>query len=254
MKRWSEYEINFMKEHYGVDLYAKDIAEILGRTHDSVFSKARQVGLSAPYGGRWSKIKVNYDVFERIDTPEKAYWFGFLKADAYISENGFALELKKEDKYVLQKFAGFIGLNKEPVERKGRNSAYLCIYQKQIYDAFKKAKLKDNNIPVFEDDGLFKYFLRGLIDGDGCVYIDKRSENIGWCLYGDKKLLSEVKNKLESLGFDLGKINDARGEQNCRIGMVGNKKALSFLKWLYDGREDLALKRKKNIVKKFIGD
>ena len=58
------------------------------------------------------KKKINENIFEIIDTEEKAYWLGFLYADGCIASgerSDIELSLQLLDKEHLQKFKDFIG-------------------------------------------------------------------------------------------------------------------------------------------------
>lgn len=59
------------------------------------------------------KRLVNHRYFEFIDTPDKAYWFGFLAADGYAKHQGrnyrVIINLKEIDIQHLEKFKKEIG-------------------------------------------------------------------------------------------------------------------------------------------------
>ncbi len=63
----------------------------------------------------------NIDIFNEIDTEEKAYWLGFLYADGCVMDNHiFKLTLSDQDEDHLIKFCKFIGYEKEySVEKRG---------------------------------------------------------------------------------------------------------------------------------------
>ena len=56
--------------------------------------------------------KANYRIFENIDTPEKAYWLGFIAADGcvYVREKNATIRIaiKSSDKEHLEKFKKFM--------------------------------------------------------------------------------------------------------------------------------------------------
>ena len=59
--------------------------------------------------GHWSpkeRANLKEDIFEVIDTPEKAYWLGFLYADGYVQTRGYmiALTLSSKDKLHIKEF------------------------------------------------------------------------------------------------------------------------------------------------------
>lgn len=58
-----------------------------------------------------NETKFNENIFDVIDSEEKAYWLGFLFADGYISssKNTIELSLALKDKEHLEKFAKFMG-------------------------------------------------------------------------------------------------------------------------------------------------
>ena len=62
------------------------------------------------------RYKYNRDFFEVIDTPEKAYWLGFLYADGSVSSkrNDVEISLKGFDIEHLYKFKKFVKSKKLP--------------------------------------------------------------------------------------------------------------------------------------------
>jgi hypothetical protein len=66
-----------------------------------------------------NQVKFNQNVFDCIDTEEKAYWLGFIFADGYISSHipdkkktyKFELSLSLKDKSHLEKFNQFMRYN-----------------------------------------------------------------------------------------------------------------------------------------------
>ena len=66
-----------------------------------------------------NKTKFNENIFDCIDTEEKAYWLGFIFADGSIRSNGsfiFELSLKGSDINHLHKFNTFMGHIKDNVK------------------------------------------------------------------------------------------------------------------------------------------
>lgn len=58
---------------------------------------------------------INENIFEKIDTEEKAYWLGFIYADGYVSTNtyAFGIELSIKDIDHLIKFKKFLSWDGE---------------------------------------------------------------------------------------------------------------------------------------------
>lgn len=61
------------------------------------------------------KYNYNTTYFEKIDSPEKAYWLGFLYADGCVRKNGKSLileiTLSKTDKLQLEKLRNVLSPN-----------------------------------------------------------------------------------------------------------------------------------------------
>ena len=94
-------------------------------------------------------------------------------------------------------------------------------------------------------------FLRGLFDGDGCVYEDKRTNNcFAYICSGSTSFLNELKNVLEKLNIE-GRIHsngnkDGECFKVC-MGVVQTKKFFDFIYKDIDGQ--LKLERKFNKFK-----
>ena len=92
------------------------------------------------------KYKRNSDVFEKIDTEEKAYWLGFLYADGYINEKRKFVDigLKRSDRGHLEKFRQFLESD-VPIRDEINNGGYECsrfrIYDKKLVTDFLNTSL-----------------------------------------------------------------------------------------------------------------
>ena len=84
---------------------------------------------------RKSYINLNY--FEEINTPEKAYWLGFLAADGYIVGNELNIQLEKKDKEHLRKFSNAINGNLTIRDINGKNN-YMKILKMLFLPMHKK--------------------------------------------------------------------------------------------------------------------
>ena len=129
-----------------------------------------------------NRSRLNETVFDKIDTEEKAYWLGFLYADGNISISGNRLEVRLADKdyHHLEKFKEF--LNLETKIRKGTTKTYafchLSVRNKHLWNMLKdkgciprKSLVLEWPYNVIKNKSLLIHFLRGYIDGDGCLYI-----------------------------------------------------------------------------------
>lgn len=131
------------------------------------------------------KANFNEDVFDSIDTEEKAYWLGFIFADGTISSSPtreeaktqyqFELSLSSKDLTHLEKFAKFIEY-KQPLfcdEIRCR----LSLYSKHLWQVLnvngctpqKSLTLRFPRTELFKNKDLIRHFIRGYVDGDGCL-------------------------------------------------------------------------------------
>lgn len=128
------------------------------------------------------KIQSNY--FSIIDTPEKAYWIGFLFADGSVDapqgnkQARIRISLQEQDKEILEKFQQELKLDSKLTydKREGKHAYSLEFLDNQIYNDLQTYGIVPNktykihNIPY---DKIPKQFLPalalGLFDGDGCL-------------------------------------------------------------------------------------
>ena len=54
---------------------------------------------------------MNENIFQQIDSNNKAYWLGFLAADGSVKGNELSIGLSSKDRGHLAKFLTFIGSN-----------------------------------------------------------------------------------------------------------------------------------------------
>ena len=154
--------------------------------------------------------KYNYNycekLFEKIDTEEKAYWLGFLYADGYISasKNVISLSLKKDDIDHLKKFRSFLKLENKPFQEKKKkmnNKIYVSYSFSFNSEKIKKdlEKLGCINNKTFllkfpnkkqVSKKFISHFIRGYIDGDGCI-TNSQTSKIRLEILGTKEFLTE---------------------------------------------------------------
>ena len=68
-------------------------------------------------------IEYNRHIFDIVNTPEKAYWLGFIVADGYlnIDKHMMRIKLGNQDKCHLEKFIHFINGNDEMLKSEIHN-------------------------------------------------------------------------------------------------------------------------------------
>lgn len=186
-------------------LSATEIAKILGVWRQTVYYKLKKIGKSIP--NYHNSLKFDNTVFDNIDTEEKAYWLGFLMADGYVSKNSNTVELslKGDDSNHLNKYNDFIkntqSIKLSKIVNKGKEYSRCrcavtdnhfhnrlielgCIPQKSL-------TLKFPNKNIFAEEGLVRHFIRGYVDGDGCLSYTKTGRLVIEIM-GTKEFLEEI--------------------------------------------------------------
>ncbi|MGL5711133.1 MAG: LAGLIDADG family homing endonuclease [Cetobacterium sp.] len=196
----------------------------------------------------------NEEIFEIIDTEEKAYWLGFLYADGTVTKRlikkenrkdkfSYQLELclAEKDKEHLIKFGNFIfenfNLEKNLKKRKIKlnnktHIAYrLTINCKKIVEDLIKLGCVPKKSLILEFPTneqvpikLQKHFIRGYFDGDGCIYFDNNLKK---------------KNGLVVLGTEkfLKKYNTFLNENNIETKKISSKKSKAFETRIYKQKD-----------------
>ena len=124
--------------------------------------------------------RFNENIFENVDTEEKAYWLGFLWADGYC-KSGIDIELTDEDHII--KLKEFLAITSQ-IKTRNRNNS---ITYRLNANSNKFANdlnnlgfgLKDDRteIPIISES-LIRHFIRGYFDGDGHIRKDSTFEGI----------------------------------------------------------------------------
>lgn len=159
----------------------------------------------------------NFNIFDKIDSEEKAYWLGFIYADGNIASintknirHNFELNLSSKDLKHLEKFNNFISSNKDiRIEKAGNLYQYercrITFANKHFWNVLnnygcipkKSLTLEFPNENIFENKELIKHFIRGYIDGDGCIsYCDKDHKHMTLRILGTEKFLNTLQNYL----------------------------------------------------------
>lgn len=193
----------------------KTISDDLGISANSVHVYLKKYNLNRNYFEA-NKIqqytKYNFDLLEKW-TPDTAYILGFFAADGCMQKptkwGGYCLSFGVGAKSlpVLEFMSEKIGGNINYYElydrsySKIKHSYVLTWNCHALYDYFKDVykfnprKSFNVDIPPNLPDELFVYFLRGNLDGDGCVFKSGNTYGFNFCS-GSIKFLENVKNNL----------------------------------------------------------
>lgn len=204
------------------------------------------------------KYFYNENYFETIDTKEKAYWLGFIYADGYIRSNKdgtnkmFGIALSIDDKEHLEKLkkslnATYLIKDYTPNSNSYSNKKYsrLQIFGDKIYNDLKSHGVFPNKTLILKspkiETKLYSHFIRGYIDGDGCITSHRKSKkksskkDFAVKIVGTKELLDFIKNFIESNNIaTIRKYYKRRNNSKVfSLELTGNLQVKAFLNLIY---------------------
>lgn len=184
------------------------------------------------------KKKINKNIFEVINTEEKAYWLGFLYADGYVglTDNRVELTLQLSDVNHIEKFKTFLNsdckistnsyrsrlsIKDEKIKKDLINLG--CTPQKSLILKFPT----DDKVPK----ELIRHFIRGYFDGDGSLCVTEKTKSID--ILGTYDFLYQL--CLES-NITTSKIYVSKSKSNkvFRIVLGSRLDLYNFSKYIYD--------------------
>ena len=211
-----------------------------------------------------NESKFNEHIFDVIDTEEKAYWLGFIYADGYISsstdEYTFELSLKESDKQHLYKFNRFmqhikdnVKVSKSICNNKIFGRCRWSVANKHLWNTLnnygctpnKSLILQFPKFSIFKSKKLIKHFIRGYVDGDGCISYVKTDDSKINSNYSPQVSILGTKEFLGTLVklFNCGHIKTTKS--NCFNLVFSQNKSRKLLHLLYDNAS-IYLNRKYN--------
>lgn len=265
-KFYTEEEINFLKE-FGPKFGPKICADKLGRGLEGVKSKFYK--LNIPISGEdvteeeikslvfnSSYVDLNIEFENHKNPKELAYWLGFFWADGYIRKDSeLVIEITEKDGIMLEPiFMRLASFKIYKRSREGRKPQMSFYYRdKNIAQILKSLGKYSNSIESHEKilnyipEKYRNYFIRGLIDGDGCFYTDSKhvqfsitnSINYDW-------------DYLQNYFYNVYNLNCSAINTETNTGNSSSLRAsgkyniIEFIKQLYKIKDGIWLPRKFN--------
>lgn len=210
-----------------------------------------------------NRIRCDETVFDIIDNENSAYWLGFLYADGNISSTGNRIEvhLALKDIKHLEKFRKFLKLENEirsGFDSKGFGFCHLSVRNKHLWNSLnslgcypqKSLILKFPKLSIFKGNvqELTLHFIRGYVDGDGCLctYKNKNKNSIitQLNLVGTKEFLTTVNTIFKNKGFIRNK-SCKNWENKAYSLQFSNVPSRKIARYLYENA-NIYLERKYN--------
>lgn len=177
-----------------------------------------------------------------------------MTSDGCNKTNAFALSIQEEDGYILEKFKKYMEyeggiINIKPSGKNIKNQKCLSITDSKIcQDLYKHgvipAKSHKTYFPEIPEH-LWNHFIRGVFDGDGCIY---KGKNNSFNIIGNIKLIEKIQEILmKECNLSKTKLHhDKKHTENIvTVRWGGNKQIKKIYNYLYKDCDDLYLKRKK---------
>lgn len=169
----SAYEVNNITQR---ELAVKFNVDYTGLV--AFFKKHGIKGRPPSVSGRIYDVDESY--FEVIDTPNKAYFLGFLYADGSVTDDDTNIKytinliIKKSDIEIVESFRNELKTNQVICVRDVDNTVGIRISSKKMVKDLVRlgcmqAKTHKLEFPEWLRDGLIRHFIRGYFDGDGCI-------------------------------------------------------------------------------------
>jgi len=265
-------EIQFLNDNYS-KLGCKVCADKLNRSYGGISWKARGLNLKVSkktilknhkriWEERIIKYKVNQNNFINCSTPEVAYILGLLWADGHIRQIGYTNEIQleniKKDTDIF--YPIFLKTGNWRIlfrQRENRQEQGLIRTSNKLLASFliennygpHNIKSADKILSLIPDN-LHQYWFRGLIDGDGCWYLNIKNSCRQFSLAGSyeqnwlyfENLLSKLNIK-----FSIKRIKNKRNSSSY-IRSFGRKNLIKLGNYIYQNYEQdkIGLDRKYN--------
>ena len=198
------------------------------------------------------KKNIDQDYFNAIDSSNKAYILGLLYSDGCLHKRNrvCTLALQERDKSILEKIniemqnESKISLIPNNIKNKNQQNQY-CIYMygRQIYESLimhgcHPAKSLTLDFPCNLPMELYKDFMRGMLDGDGCIRYYENNSCIKVSLVSTPQFCEKAMLLIETiLKINCYIIKNKRAETNVELYISGKNQVLKFLDWIYKDAE-----------------
>lgn len=248
---------------------AREILQLVPniKCENTIINILRNHGVEIRKGGKYSPIS-NENIFEKLTTPEAAYMVGFAMADGcvlnikrpspatgkvYQRSSVLVYAISSKDAYLLEKFKSAFGVDKKIVFSKDNTIASLSITSNKITNDIAQYNVvprktwtlrMPSNVPL----EMMPHLIRGLFDGDGCIY--KKMVTF----YGNREMMQDTQNFLVSqIGISKNKISEHishspnypdRKSHVFSFSFSSRRDVNAFFNYIYKDSENMRLERK----------
>lgn len=240
---WTDEQVAYIIDKYTNENYSlKQLGKEFGCAYGTIKNCLNKHGI--PSRGNKQGYPRNELYFYSIDTPDKAYWLGFLYADGTVaSGNGrYDIGITLTDLEHLEKFKQAIGAINHRItpviDNRFKNAKpiyHFSIKDKQLHSDLSKwgcvpnKTLIINTIPNIPYN-FISHFLRGYFDGDGSLHYLQGTNNYRISFTSGSKLFLEEIKKVLDVKMSIGHSNDTN---TYYLQIAGRKQVIRILNYLY---------------------
>lgn len=260
-EQFDDSKINYIVGLYSAGVSAKQLGFKFSIDKRRIKKWVKQEGKLRSRNDSHRITYFNQNYFDIIDCKEKAYWLGFLYADAYNGDlvNTITISLNGNDENHLKKMALEVDLPVNKVTRKITNGGDdVCILK--LYSQYMCRKLTEIGCPRAKsfviiypewlENQYHNHFIRGMFDGDGCLTFRANKGNIEWkwSLSTTKECGEKIKEILKNIDINSTLYYTSETDNNTyELSISGNEQIKKLLSWLYnESTNKIRLDRKYN--------
>lgn len=149
-----------------------DTAKYFNVSYSTMWARLKQAGIKSKKKKPVYSDTLIIDYFREINTPSKAYFAGFIKADGYVDRKRFrlAIRIQEKDVDILKMFCDCVNL---PIKRiniiKAKNNQHVEVAITNKLFVTPLLNIKEESFLEKIPENLSYDFIRGYFDGDGCI-------------------------------------------------------------------------------------
>ena len=192
-----------------------------------------------------SRYSVNHNFFQ-IPNNINCYWAGILAADGNISNNRVRLYLHQKDCQHIQNFISALESNYKLYTYRTACGVEMSSSQMvtNLYTVYNITPKKSLTLlpPNLTNEDHIRSFIRGYMDGDGCISVQQKRCYVGFC--GTQNMMKWIKNSIQKYVLGTGDISIHPNHNIFEIKFTGFQ-CVAILNWLYkdtDSQQRLARK------------
>lgn len=191
-----------------------------------------------------NRCRLNENCFDNMTTEEQFYWLGFLYADGNISKEGNRLEVRLAigDLDHLEKFRKFLKLSTKIRTGvcNGHGFCHLAVRNKHLWNTLNKLGCTPQKsltlkfpIKLFTNKEQILHFIRGYVDGDGCltIYKDNGKFRTRLMIVGTESFLNSINRLFSNKGYVRNKSteNYSNNAFELKFSDVSSRKLARYL-------------------------